>query len=312
MAEQFLRSRQLERCPNIPGFRTSDTRQVLCNTIDEFAADIVLTRVVAQPPQFNNVTYITQEILNPIPVESEKFTFSMWFKITSLSLNNLDMILATKDLDSGGGDIKFRVRRRDVAGNNLIQVQGWNNQNNLVFDIDSKLGYTSTVNPGWHNLLISMDLSQPKATMYIDDVNALGCINTLVSTSNNQAHIAFDSSDAIASETTMTWEFGGGQAFLGDPFEGCMTEIWIAPTIFFDFDSFLKRRKFISNGGLPVNLSTRGGKPLRDTANLTYPFIFLNNLWSSFVEDEGTRSDQLTSDNYIAIGQLLPCPDSPG
>ena len=313
MAEQFIRSRNQERCPNIPSSRTGDPRSVLCNTIDEFAADIVFTRVVAEPPFFNNVTFLTQTIIDPVVVESSKFSFSMWFKITGNTLDQMDIIRGAEALDSFGGFPKFVISRLNNAAGNLIRVEGYNNQDNKVLDIDSKLAYTDVVNPGWHNLLISMDLSLPKATMYIDDVNALGCINTLVSTSNNQAHIAFDPDKGIASNTSMTWEIGGGLGVIGEQFEGCLTEIWIAPDVFFDFDNFIHRRKFISNGGLPINLSTRGGKPLRDIAGVQYPFIFLNNLWSSFVEDEGTRSAQLPGlPNFDVIGLLQPCADSPG
>lgn len=290
---------RLQPCSSVSSVRSGDFRSALCFLRNDLAGGIAapLPQPVALSPDFDDVTYITQTLVDPTPLVPRKFTLSFWFRISDADGDAWD-IINVSEKDNSFWNTTFRVTRMDAANNNKIQIAAWNPAGTPVLNVTSSLGYTLSTNPGWHHVVFSVDMAQAFVKFYIDDLPVSFTINNFVF--NQQ--IAFEVSDGPADE--MVYEIGGGVLGSVEQFKGCLSQVWFAPGAFYQLDQPVNRALFITPDFKPANLGLDGTVPLNGLA-VVAPYVYLRSSFDVFGTNSGTRGD------FTLVGTTTACISQP-
>ena len=291
-------------CTRIGNERTGDQREILCKLPDDPGSNVVAAATVQTAPDFNATTYIGSSLMNTtldptMFVVDGQFSMSFWFRITSSSTNRLDILHVAFTPQGGSAEPKFVVMRSDLASGNKLRIMGWNGAlDELVVDFESLDAYTDVLNPGWHHVVASADLSAPTVTLWIDGEQALESINVL----EFGETIAFDYWEGVMDVSK--WEIGGGQNVMGDQYEGCLAEFWVQPGVYLNFNQEDERSKFLTGGTaqVPANLGAGGSLPLKGKDDTT-PYVYLRRAFTTFEINDGDRQNFAVNSG----GALVAC-----
>lgn len=286
----------LQPCSRLNG--TGDVREALCYLRNDIASGIVDPGppVVPIAPNFDEDTYLTQTLVNPTPILKKKFTVSLWFRIDNSDMDRWDIMHAV-DIDNTFWETTFRVTRMDASNSNKIEISASDVNGTEILNVTSSLGYTLSLNPGWHHLLFSADLGKAIVRFYIDAQPVTFTINNFVFNSS----IPFEVSDGLTDE--MVYEIGGGIYVLGEQYRGCLAEVWLAPGVFYDLDQQVNLQFFIKNQK-PSNLGSNGAVPLSGSG-LFLPLIYLHGSFDVFGTNSGSRG------NFTIVGETSACFSNP-
>jgi hypothetical protein len=276
-----------------------DVRAILCRTVADPGSGIVDPGPPSIPiaPDFNEVTYVTQTLVNPAPILKKKFTVSLWFRINDSDMDRWDIMHAV-DIDNTFWDTTFRITRMDAGNNNKIEISAYDVTGANILNVTSSLGYTLALNPGWHHMVFSADMGKAIVRFYIDRQPVSFTINNFVFNSS----IPFEVSDGPTDE--MVYEIGGGIYVLGEQYRGCLAEVWLAPGVFFDLDQPVNLQYFISDLLKPTNIGATGFVPLAGSG-IPLPLIYLHGSFDVFGTNSGSRG------NFTIVGETTACFTNP-
>jgi hypothetical protein len=147
-------------------------------------------------------------------------------------------------------------------------------------------GGTITADASFHHILISWDVENNKAHLYIDDV------------SDNP----FPFIDNQTIDYTQTDWFIGTRSTLTEKLDGCLSEFYFNSADYIDLSVTANRRRFVTADVKPFSLGSDGSKP---TGNA--PIVYLPNPFDSFWINAGTGGD------FIENGSpsMIACANSP-
>lgn len=183
-------------------------------------------------------------------------------------------------VDGGDGSNRFILGNYNNAfavfhdTSNKLSVFGVNSAVTTILDIDSTTAYTASGT--WLHVLVSWDLANTTAHLYINDSSDL--------TSNTLTDDTIDYTTA-----TPNWWVGAGSA-ASFKMNACIAELYFAPNQYLDFSLEANRRKFISADGKPVHLGTDGSLPT-GTAPIVYQHLDDGEAVANFATNAGTGGD---------------------
>lgn len=184
------------------------------------------------------------------------------------------------------GGSTLRTRARFLLTSNLFTISGFNAAASEILTIPSASAYTAGAT--WYHVLSSWNLATASGTLYVNDVSDIGS-PTLT--------------DDTIDYTMADWGVADSPG-TGNPFSGCLAELYFAPGQYLDFSLVANRRKFISASGKPVHLGTTGSLPT-GTAPIVYQHLADAEAVANFATNRGTGGD------FAITGTLATCSTSP-
>jgi len=175
----------------------------------------------------------------------------------------------------GGGTIRFLISY-DVAERFIVNAR--NSAETLILNMLSSTYLSSST---WRHVLMSWDLANAAAHLYVNDAS-----------DSNSPSITNDTIDY----TRADWAIGGAPDGNGK-FNGCITELYFAPGQYLDFSIVANRRKFISASSKPVYLGATGSLPT-GTSPLIYQHLSDGEAVANFATNRGTGG------NFTITGTL--------
>ena len=184
--------------------------------------------------------------------------FSAWFRLDGSDGSHRGFI--SNDQNQGLGIWRLN--------DNTIGVKLFNDTPGIIFQQYSTATYTASSD--WFHLLISIDLANAKAYMYVDDVSVGDTPSTLI--------------DDTIDFTKTLWAIASGFGGIAK-LNGAMSEVYFAQK-YLDFSVTANRRKFISAAGHPVNLG-----PSCSTPTGTASIICMRTQFNNAGLNDGTGGD---------------------
>lgn len=163
---------------------------------------------------------------------------------------------------------------------NQIHVTGTDSGATIQLDLKG----SAPTDGEWHHYLMSWDLANNYAEIYIDDVA------TYFTPTKNNATLDY---------TQSTW-YIGSNASTTAKMDGCVAQMYVNLAETLDLTVADNRRLFIDGNGDPVDIGSDGSTPTG-----TSPIIFLRGRASDFYTNSGTGG------GFSHLGNLTTCATSP-
>jgi hypothetical protein len=187
---------------------------------------------------------------------------SFWF-----NMNGSNGVQQRMFGDNGGPNIHLN---RDV-NNKFVAIFINSAQTLNTWALVTTPQYSTTVNPGWHHVLISIDGGTGRRQIYIDDA-----VPALTTSTINAGNIGWNQAGIT------DWAIGavtnGSQKSIMD-----IAEFYINSAASLDLSVETNRRKFIDASGKPVDLGSDGSTPTG-----TSPILFLSGPTVGWHTNKGT------------------------
>jgi len=182
----------------------------------------------------------------------------------------------------GGPTIRFALLY-DVAERFVVNAR--NTAETLILNMLSSTYVSSAT---WRHVLMSWDLGNVTARLYVNDTN-----------DSNSPSITNDTIDY----TRADWGVCGAPEGSAK-FNGCVAEFYFAPGQYLDISQVANRRKFISARGKPVDLGTDGYRPT-GVAPLIYLHLDDGESVANFATNRGTGGN-FTLNGTLDTGSSSP------
>lgn len=167
------------------------------------------------------------------------FTLSFWFKF----IGGDGVLIFLFNTPSN------RISFHRLGSSDKLRMQVTPGGSATKWLAETTAGFSSSVNTGWHHMLIAANLvSTPVGLMFIDDVDS---VHTDV-TGPLEATMDF--------ESTTEWAVGGHNSGNVDRIDAEMADFWFDES-FIDISVQANRRKFITPGLKPSDLGADGSAP---------------------------------------------------
>lgn len=181
---------------------------------------------------------------------TNKLMVSLWFNILG---------------GDGAAMILYRQRAFQIARFADNKLAAATLSGNQVF-LKTSEQFTTSINPGWHNIICSIDFDTLRAQLYIDgaapslDVDLIDLVNFPP---------PIDIFSGVSADDTVGVGGYGGDSINPpglSPFIGDMAEVYGNYSKSLDLSDILNRRKFIDAAGKPVGLGLPGDNPTGNPA----------------------------------------------
>lgn len=224
---------------------------------------------------FSTSTYLTRGGDLAGVTNTAAGSISVWFRLDASNGNTRRLFI------NSSGYVEVQV-----SNANKLSVFISNAALSTYIQMTSTSSYTS--GPAWHHLLASWDLNAgvgAKAkSLFIDGISEAGIVSDIGPAS-------------VVNYNSGNWTV----SFPGTGHDGCLSELWFAPSQYLDFNELANRRKFANLSGEPVDLGATGAAPTGAS-----PAVYLSNAHAAFPTNNGTGGDFSVAAGALTAGSTAP------